>query len=160
MKLRFQTTVALLSLAAWPAAAQPAPPAPSTLETLGAMHQTGSTADWPEVPQTGQKADQVKQNLTKIKLAARLPYLAVCSGTGCSPHCGWPAGRRDFRGHAQIKSLGGDRPLSRRRGRRGKGVRTDLAEEDTQRRMLLEGRLPVHRRAKSGAGISGGRVLL
>jgi glucose/arabinose dehydrogenase len=68
MKLRFQTTVALLSLAAWPAAAQPAPPAPSALDTLGGMHQTGSTAEWPEVPQTGQKADQVKQNLTKIKL--------------------------------------------------------------------------------------------
>ena len=68
MKLRFKTTVALLTLAACPAAAQPAPPAPSTLETLGAMHQTGSTADWPEIPQTGAKADQVKQNLTKIKL--------------------------------------------------------------------------------------------
>src|SRR6202049_1622996 len=72
MKLRIQTTAALaaLSLAAWPAAAQPAPPAPNALETLGAMHQTGSTADWPEIPQTGQKADQVKQNLTKIKLPA------------------------------------------------------------------------------------------
>src|SRR5205085_8985711 len=78
MKVRFQAKVALLSLAAWPAAAlslaawpaaaQPSPPAPTTLETLGAMHQTGSTADWPEVPQTGQKADQVKQNLSKIKL--------------------------------------------------------------------------------------------
>src|SRR5450631_4805019 len=68
MKFHLKTTVALLTLAAWPAAAQPAPPAPSTLETLGAMHQTGSTADWPEVPQTGAKADQVKQNLTKIKL--------------------------------------------------------------------------------------------
>src|SRR4051794_23599339 len=68
MKRLFQTTVALLSLAAWPAAAQPSPPAPNALETLGAMHQTGSTADWPEVPQTGQKADQVKQNLNKIKM--------------------------------------------------------------------------------------------
>src|SRR5437762_12645147 len=70
MKLLFQTTVALLSVAAWPAAAQPSPPAPTTLETLGAMHQTGSAADWPEIPQTGAKADQVKQNLTKIKLPA------------------------------------------------------------------------------------------
>ena len=68
MKLHLKTTVAMLTLAAWPAAAQPAPPAPSALETLGAMHQTGSTLDWPEVPQTGAKADQVKHNLTKIKL--------------------------------------------------------------------------------------------
>jgi hypothetical protein len=73
MKLHLKTTVAIFTLAAWPgtwpAAAQPAQPAPSgALETLGAMHQTGSTAEWPEVPQTGQKADQVKQNLTKIKL--------------------------------------------------------------------------------------------
>src|SRR3979411_3423250 len=70
MKLHWKTTVALFTLAAWPAAAQPAPPAPSALETLGAMHHTGSTADWPEVPQTGAKADQVKQNLTKVKLPA------------------------------------------------------------------------------------------
>src|SRR6202166_5023652 len=70
MKLRLKTTAALLTLAAWPAAAQPAPPAPNALETLGAMHHTGSTADWPEIPQTGAKADQVKQNLTKIKLPA------------------------------------------------------------------------------------------
>src|ERR1700675_38804 len=70
MKLHLKATVAMLTLAAWPAAAQPAPPAPNALETLGAMHQTGSVADWPEVPQTGPKADQVKQNLTKIKLPA------------------------------------------------------------------------------------------
>jgi glucose/arabinose dehydrogenase len=65
MKLRFKTTVAMLTLAASPALAQPAP---SALDTLGAMHQTGTPIDWPEVPQTGPKADQVKQNLTKIKL--------------------------------------------------------------------------------------------
>jgi glucose/arabinose dehydrogenase len=69
MKLSLTTTAALLTLAAWPVVAQPAPPpVPNALDTLGAMHQTGSTADWPEVPQTGPKADQVKQNLTKIKL--------------------------------------------------------------------------------------------
>ena len=68
MKLCFLGTMATLTLAAWPAFAQPAPPAPSALETLGAMRPTGSTADWPEVPQGGQKADQVKKNLAKIKL--------------------------------------------------------------------------------------------
>ena len=70
MKLHLKATAAMLALAAWPAVAQPAPPAPNALETLGAMHHTGSTADWPEIPQTGAKADQVKQNLTKIKLPA------------------------------------------------------------------------------------------
>ena len=69
MKLGLKTTAAILSLAAGPVAAQPAQPTPpSALETLGAMHQTGTPIDWPEIPQTGQKADQVKQNLTKIKL--------------------------------------------------------------------------------------------
>ena len=68
MKLRLQVTMATLTLAAWPAYAQPAAPAPSALETLGAMHHTGSAADWPEVPQTGAKAEQVKKNLAKIKL--------------------------------------------------------------------------------------------
>jgi glucose/arabinose dehydrogenase len=49
---------------------QAAPPTTggSALETLGGMHQTGGVAEWPEIPQTGAKADQVKQNLTKIKL--------------------------------------------------------------------------------------------
>src|SRR4051794_6181335 len=70
MKLHLQASVAMLTLAAWPVAAQPAPPGPSSsaLETLGAMHQTGAPIDWPEVPQTGAKAEQVKQNLKKIKL--------------------------------------------------------------------------------------------
>src|SRR3954469_13329508 len=60
--------MAALTLTAWPALAQPAAPAPSALETLGAMRPTGSTADWAEVPPGGQKADQVKKNLGKIKL--------------------------------------------------------------------------------------------
>src|SRR6202158_3453320 len=69
MKLGLKTTAAIMSLAAWPAAAQPAQPTPpSALETLGAMHPTGNPIDWPEIPQTGLKADQVKQNLTKVKL--------------------------------------------------------------------------------------------
>ena len=72
MNLRLKTAAALMSLAAWPAVAQQQPPspAPNALETLGAMRPTGSTADWPEVPQTGAKADKVKENLKKVKLPA------------------------------------------------------------------------------------------
>ena len=72
MNLRLKTLAALASLAAWPAAAQqqPASPAPSALETLGAMRPTGSTAEWPEIPQTGAKAEKVKENLKKVKLPA------------------------------------------------------------------------------------------
>lgn len=70
MNLRLKTAAVFLSLAALPAAAQQQPPspAPSALETLGAMRPTGSTAEWPEIPQTGAKADRVKENLKKIKL--------------------------------------------------------------------------------------------
>ncbi len=92
--------------------------------------------------------------------AGGLPHFALRAGAGCPPHRGRPAGGGDLRGHAQIESLGGDRPLPRRRGRRGQGIRADPAEKDSQRRLLLEGRLPLHRRAEPGAGICRGRVLL
>ena len=55
--------VVLLSLALAPAAAHAA-----EYDTLNAMRQTNIAVDWQPVPQTGAKADQVKQNLTKIKL--------------------------------------------------------------------------------------------
>jgi glucose/arabinose dehydrogenase len=63
MKFRLRTVAALLSLSVLPFAAHAA-----ELETLGAMHQTGVAVDWQPVPQSGPKADQVRQNLTKIKL--------------------------------------------------------------------------------------------
>jgi glucose/arabinose dehydrogenase len=42
--------------------------AEDTLTTLGEFRQSGWHGDWPDIPQTGHKADQVKKNLTKIKL--------------------------------------------------------------------------------------------
>src|SRR5690242_19108191 len=65
MKFRLRTVAALLALSVSPFAAHAA-----ELETLGAMHQTGVPVDWQMVPQTGPKADQVRQNLAKIKLPA------------------------------------------------------------------------------------------
>src|SRR6266481_7483248 len=92
--------------------------------------------------------------------SGRLSHLALRASAGRPPYRGRPTGRRDIRGHAQVKNLGGDRPRARRRGRRGEGVRSDPAKEDTQWRVLLEGRLPLYPRAKSRAGISGSRILL
>ena len=42
--------------------------ADDTLTTLGEFRQSGWQGDWPTIPQTGHKADQVKKNLTKITL--------------------------------------------------------------------------------------------
>lgn len=42
--------------------------ADDTLKTLGEFRQSGWQGDWPLIPQTGPKADQVKKNLTKITL--------------------------------------------------------------------------------------------
>jgi glucose/arabinose dehydrogenase len=63
MKSRIATAVALTAFAVVPVAAF----ADDAVETLGNMHKT-APIDWPSIPQTGPKADAVKQVLTKIKL--------------------------------------------------------------------------------------------
>ena len=63
MKFSMKAVAVLCALAICPIAGQA-----DELETLSAMHQTTAPVDWPMIPQTGAKADQIKQNLTKIKL--------------------------------------------------------------------------------------------
>jgi glucose/arabinose dehydrogenase len=63
MKLHLKAVVVLSALAMVPLLGQAA-----ELDTLSAMHQTTTPVDWPMIPQTGAKADQIRQNLTKIKL--------------------------------------------------------------------------------------------
>jgi glucose/arabinose dehydrogenase len=63
MKLHIATTLALTALAICPAVAR----ADDAIDTLGAMHRM-APVDWATIPQTGPKADAVKQILTKIKL--------------------------------------------------------------------------------------------
>jgi glucose/arabinose dehydrogenase len=63
MKARTLAALALTTALSFPAVAF----ADDALTTLGAMHMT-PPIDWPTVPQTGPKADQVKQNLAKIKM--------------------------------------------------------------------------------------------
>ena len=63
MKFHIATTLALTALAICPAVAR----ADDAVDTLGAMHRT-APVDWPTIPQTGPKAEAVKQTLAKIKL--------------------------------------------------------------------------------------------
>lgn len=65
MKMHLKTIALSVALAFAPLVSHA-----DALETLGAMHETHSTADWPTIPQTGPKAEQVKKNLAKIKMPA------------------------------------------------------------------------------------------
>ncbi len=63
MNRPFRSALAAVTLAVAAVASHAA-----EIDTLGAMHQTGIAVDWPLIPQTGPKADQIRQNLTKVKL--------------------------------------------------------------------------------------------
>jgi glucose/arabinose dehydrogenase len=61
--LRLLAAALLMATAVGPFSAR----ADDALETLGGMHKTAAI-DWPAIPQTGPKADQIRQNLEKVKL--------------------------------------------------------------------------------------------
>ncbi len=65
MKTAFAAALALTTALICPAIAY----AEDALETLGAMHKT-APVDWPLIPQTGPKVDQIKANLAKVKMPA------------------------------------------------------------------------------------------
>ena len=75
-------------------------------------------------------------------------------------HGGRAARGRDLRRHAQGRRLGGHRPQQGRHCRRGEAVRTVAGFRHPERRLLLEGRLPLRRRAQSRPHLPGGGVLL
>ena len=104
MKLAFATVAAVAALmtASFGARAD-------NLEKLEGFHMT-APVDWPTVPQTGPKADAVKETLKKIKLPAGLPHRALRAGAGRAPYGGRPAGRRHLRRHPQDQGLGRHRP--------------------------------------------------
>ena len=54
--MRFQPRISLVLLAL---ALAPSMSGAAELETLSAMHQTNTPVDWPTIPQTGAKADQI-----------------------------------------------------------------------------------------------------
>jgi len=63
MKNSIKFAVALSAIVALPVMAH----AEDVLDTLGAMHKT-APVDWPTIPQTGPKADAIRETLKKIKM--------------------------------------------------------------------------------------------
>jgi len=63
MKNSIKFAVALSAIVALPVMAH----AEDVLDTLGAMHKT-APIDWPTIPQTGPKADAIRETLKKIKM--------------------------------------------------------------------------------------------
>jgi len=63
MKNSIKFAVALSAVVALPVMAH----AEDVLDTLGAMHKT-APIDWPTIPQTGPKADAIRETLKKIKM--------------------------------------------------------------------------------------------
>jgi len=63
MRLHLKLALAVTAMALTPVVAH----AEDVLETLGAMHKT-APVDWPTIPQTGPKADAIRETLKKIKM--------------------------------------------------------------------------------------------
>ena len=113
-----------------------------------------------DIPQTGAKADQVKQNLTKIKLPPGF-HISLYALVPDARHIAvGPQGVATFVGTRKTKVWA---VTDRARGGVGDEVKEfapTLPKKIPNGPVLLEGRLPLHRRAEPRPGISGGRVLL
>ena len=154
MKFRIATALALGTLAVCPAIAQE-----NVLETLGAMHRT-APIEWPSMPQTGPKADAVKQILSKIKLPQGFHIDLYALVPDARHMAVGPQGMVTFVGTRKNKMW-----AVTDRSRSGvaeevKEFAPSLPKTHPERPMLFQGRLPVRRRAEPRAAVSGRRVLL
>ena len=116
--------------------------------------------DWPTVPQTGPKADAVKQILTKIKLPPGFHIELYALVPDARHMAVGPQGVVTFVGTRKTKIWAVTDRSRSGVARGGQGIRADAAEAHSERALLLQGRLPLCRRAEPRAAISGRRVLL
>ena len=150
MRTRLLASVAMACMAT-AAFAQPSPS--GNLERLSNFKTTGASMDIPTTPQTGPKAERSRRTWRRIKLPPGFKIEPLRDRARCAPHGGRPAGRGDLRRHAQDQGLGGDRPRQGPRRRRGEGVRAVARFHDPERRLLLQGRLPVSSPSRTGCSI-------
>ena len=108
MKLYVASAVALTALIAGTCAVRA-----DNLETLESMHMT-APVDWPTVPQTGPKADAVKEILKKITLPPGFHIDLYALVPDARHMAVGPQGVVTFVGTRKNKNLGGHRPLAER----------------------------------------------
>ncbi len=156
MKLRYVSAVALGALMIGTAAVRADD---DNLKTLEGMHMT-PPVEWPTVPQTGPKADAVKEILKKIKMPPGFHIDLYALVPDARHMAVGPQGVVTFVGTRKNKIWAvTDRSRS--------GVAEDvkefapsLAEEAAERPVLLQGRLPLCGRAEPHPAVSGRGVLL
>ena len=119
--------------------------------------------DWPTIPQDGPKADAVRQILKdKIKLPPGFHIELYALVPDARHMAVGPQGVVTFVGTRKSK-IWAVTDRSRTGAEGGVEVKEfapTSAEEAAERPLLLEGRIPLRRRAEPGPAICGGRVLL
>ena len=134
--------------------------AENNLQTLEAWHIT-SPIDWPTVPQEGPKADAVRQILKdNIKLPSGFHIELYALVPDARHMAVGPQGVVTFVGTRKTKIWAVTDRSARARRRGGQGVRPDNHEKAAERPLLLEGRIPLCRRAEPRPAIPGGRIFL
>ena len=157
MKTYVASAVALAALIVGMGAAR----AEDNLQTLEGFRQT-APMDWPTIPQTGPRADAIKEILKKITLPQGFHIDLYAIVPDARHMAVGPQGVVTFVGTRKNKIWA---VTDRDRSGGGEGVEVkefapSLAEAAAERPLLLEGRLPLCRRAEPGPSISGGRILL
>ena len=145
---------------AWPCAVIAQQPAAGNLEKLSGFKTTGTPMDIPHVPQGGSKAEAIKRNLAQVKLPAGFKiglyaivpdarHMAIGPSTGVV-----------FVGTRKSKLWAVTDRDKDRVADEVKEFAPSIELRASPRRVLLARRFPLRRRAESGAGVPGGRVLV
>ena len=122
--------VGLGFLASAPVKAQPNVP---NIEKLKQMKVSGTDLNIPLVPQTGKNADQLRENLKRVKLPPGFKIDLYAVVPDARHDGGRAVDQHAVRRHAQDHRVGGDQPQQRRHGDRGEGIRALAQVPQSQR---------------------------
>ncbi len=152
------SAVAIVALTASAAHAQQ--PSAGNLEKLSEFRTTGASMEIPHIAQTGAKAEAIKKSLARIKLPSGFKIGLYAIVPDARHMAVGPQGVVVFVGTRKSKVWSVTDRDKDRVADEVKEFAPSIGFTVPERGVLLEGRLPVPRRAEPGAGVPGGRVLL